>query len=112
MHKTIKVEPKDIDGVSNMQGHVELKIPPYVERLKMIQDNKLADEKVDPIEKSRVVVDVVTSHVGAVDIKLSNGEHVTDITELGYYREGVTFINGLSHVLMNGAALSDDAKKN
>ena len=95
--KEFKFLPK-VDGVT---GHVLLKVPGYMERMKIAQKAGISSEGNIDIDKVMALMGEMQKYILSVDIKVGT-EKCTDIEDLGMYQAGVECINACVAVLSGG----------
>ena len=103
--KVFKIDVCDIDKTAgeSFTGSISVNMPNYKERLSIVGDMKLGDEKTDSAIK---ILDIVEKHVTGIDLKTVGGVAITTFEELGYIAEGVDLINHLGSVFIKGIPLS------
>lgn len=95
--KTVKVNINS----HGFEGHVEMVVRPYVERLKMAQKLSKGDET-DAAE----VIGLVDSHVKSVELEFVETKEKFDCLEdVSFYAEGALLINDLARIVTEGPKL-------
>lgn len=107
--RTIKYEP-DVEGFS---GYVELKVPKYSQRLRLLgkmgvkvsPDGTVEQAGDDSIEKMADLVDELEQYVEEVRLKFGT-KKIESYEDLQFYQEGAAIINGLINAIAQGISLS------
>jgi len=109
--KLYKFEPKELyslDGEklsSPFTGYVELQIPTYKERLTLVKEVGMFDEK-QAMNNLDKMFEIVESRVKEVKMKYGN-EEFNSLDELSYYSEGSLIINECGKIILQGIPLGE-----
>ena len=87
------------------KGKIELEIPTYKERLALVKEVGIMDEKtaMDNLDK---MFEVVEKRVKKVEIELDT-QKINSLDELSYYQQGALIINELGQILIQGIPLGE-----
>lgn len=105
--------PRLLDENQNsvFNGHVEIDMPTYKERITLLKKVGTDVEGDKIIEKADVLADITMKHV--VKTELVHVQTETDfnsLDELSHYAEGTQLINELASVILNGIPLGKISK--
>lgn len=97
-------------------GELKMKAYPYEERMaksaEIFGGLNLKDESVvDSLEYLKRVGAVAKERFQGMDVKLANGETVSDLETLGYYKEGADILKLAGQKCLEGVTLDDEEKK-
>jgi hypothetical protein len=89
--------------ISGIKGSLLLKVPSYVERLKIIKEQGIGLTDANNIDIDNVIkmFELAQKYILKVDIEMGK-EKIKDLEELGMYQKGVEVINGAVGILAGG----------
>ena len=90
-------------------GKATIDIPNYKERITLLQEMGLTEDKVG-IESTSKMIDLVERSVKTIDFLHESGEKITTVSDLGYSREGAEVINHMGRAIIGGVRLGKPLK--
>ena len=90
---------------SGFEGSVEIEMPTYPERIKLIKEHglhKVSDD--NAIDQAEKMLDIVAKRVKSVTL-FFGGEAIDNLDELGMSAEGAAVINDIGKTLISGYRL-------
>jgi hypothetical protein len=90
-------------------GHIQVKIPDYKTRMKLVKDQSLLGDDFEKI--SVTAMDTASKFIESVDVSHELAGNITSIDELSLYEEGVSIVFDVYNQIVKGWSLSPKSEK-
>lgn len=92
-----------IDGskLTGVDGSLIVKVPNYIERLKLLDEQGISGKQEDGLKSAIKIVELAGKYVIKTDAVI-DGEEIKSFEDLGIFEQGVKIINHVFSILANG----------